>query len=59
MRSTQVSSKTDRICGRDADDCFSVLIGLTLAVDEDFKILFVVLVFHRAFLSPISNKLLY
>jgi hypothetical protein len=25
----------------------SILIGLTLAVDEDFKILFVVLVFHR------------
>ncbi|KAJ3527132.1 hypothetical protein NMY22_g9895 [Coprinellus aureogranulatus] len=27
----------------------SVLIGLTLAVDEDFKILFVVLVFHQTF----------
>lgn len=25
----------------------SLLIGLTLAVDEDFKVLFVVLVFHR------------
>lgn len=25
----------------------SFLIGLTLAVDEDFKVLFVVLVFHR------------
>lgn len=25
----------------------SVLIGLTLAVDEDFKVLFIVLVFHR------------
>ena len=25
----------------------SVLIGLTLAVDPDFKVLFVVLVFHR------------
>lgn len=25
----------------------SVLIGLTLAVDPDFKILFVVLIFHR------------
>lgn len=29
----------------DFDD--SVLIGLTLAVDEDFKVLFVVIVFHR------------
>ncbi|KAL5537146.1 hypothetical protein ACEPAF_969 [Sanghuangporus sanghuang] len=27
----------------------SVLIGLTLAVDEDFKVLFVVLVFHQIF----------
>jgi len=27
----------------------SVLIGLTLAVDEDFKILFIVLVFHQTF----------
>ncbi|KAL5492166.1 hypothetical protein ACEPAI_3613 [Sanghuangporus weigelae] len=27
----------------------SVLIGLTLAVDEDFKVLFVVLVFHQMF----------
>ncbi|KIJ39728.1 hypothetical protein M422DRAFT_257561 [Sphaerobolus stellatus SS14] len=27
----------------------SVLIGLTLAVDEDFKVLFVVLVFHQTF----------
>ena len=27
----------------------SILIGLTLAVDEDFKVLFVVLVFHRKF----------
>ncbi|KAK7687619.1 hypothetical protein QCA50_008833 [Cerrena zonata] len=27
----------------------SILIGLTLAVDEDFKILFVVLVFHQTF----------
>lgn len=27
----------------------SVLIGLTLAVDEDFKVLFIVLVFHREF----------
>ena len=25
----------------------SVLIGLTLAVDEGFKVLFVVLIFHR------------
>lgn len=25
----------------------SVLVGLTLAVDPDFKVLFVVLVFHR------------
>lgn len=29
----------------------SVLIGLTLAVDPDFKVLFVVVVFHRQFLS--------
>ncbi|KAF8159626.1 ZIP-like iron-zinc transporter [Crassisporium funariophilum] len=27
----------------------SVLIGLTLAVDEDFKVLFIVLVFHQTF----------
>ena len=27
----------------------SVLIGLTLAVDEDFRVLFIVLVFHRAY----------
>ncbi|EJD07290.1 ZIP zinc/iron transport family [Fomitiporia mediterranea MF3/22] len=27
----------------------SVLIGLTLAVDEDFKVLFVVLIFHQTF----------
>ncbi|KAK0467205.1 Zinc/iron permease [Desarmillaria tabescens] len=27
----------------------SILIGLTLAVDEDFKVLFVVLVFHQTF----------
>ncbi|KAG6909352.1 hypothetical protein DXG01_000952 [Tephrocybe rancida] len=27
----------------------SVLVGLTLAVDEDFKVLFVVLVFHQTF----------
>lgn len=27
----------------------SILIGLTLAVDEDFKILFIVLVFHQTF----------
>lgn len=26
----------------------SVLVGLTLAVDEDFTVLFAVLVFHRA-----------
>jgi zinc transporter 1/2/3 len=30
----------------------SILVGLTLAVNEDFKILFVVLVFHRE--CPIS-----
>ena len=29
----------------------SLLIGLTLAVDENFKVLFVVLVFHRKYLS--------
>lgn len=27
----------------------SVLIGLTLAVDPDFKVLFVVIIFHRKF----------
>ena len=31
----------------------SVLIGLTLAVDPDFKVLFVVLVFHRTFPLPL------
>lgn len=30
-----------------ADDGASVLIGLTLAVDPDFKTLFVVIIFHR------------
>lgn len=30
----------------------SVLIGLTLAVDPDFKILFVVIIFHRELLLP-------
>jgi len=30
---------------------FSVLIGLTLAVDENFKVLFVVIIFHRMY-SP-------
>ena len=38
----------------------SVLIGLTLAVDEDFKVLFVVLVFHRKsfLLSSLSDHLM-
>ena len=31
--------------------CYSVLIGLTLAVNENFKILFVVIVFHRTHIS--------
>lgn len=30
---------------------YSVLIGLTLAVNENFKVLFVVIVFHRKHLS--------
>jgi len=30
--------------------CCSVLIGLTLAVDEGFKVLFVVVVFHRTYM---------
>lgn len=32
----------------------SILIGLTLAVDEDFKVLFVVIVFHRECESILS-----
>jgi len=31
----------------------SVLVGLTLAVDENFVVLFIVLVFHRQLLSPL------
>ena len=31
----------------------SVLVGLTLAVDEDFIVLFIVLVFHRQLPSPL------
>jgi len=31
----------------------SVLIGLTLAVDEDFIVLFIVVVFHRQLPSPL------
>ncbi|KAK7687256.1 hypothetical protein QCA50_009761 [Cerrena zonata] len=38
----------------------SILIGLTLAVDEDFKILFVVLVFHQTFEGlGVSSRLAY
>ncbi|KAK7687242.1 hypothetical protein QCA50_009747 [Cerrena zonata] len=38
----------------------SILIGLTLAVDEDFKILFVVLVFHQTFKGlGVSSRLTY
>lgn len=36
----------------------SVLIGLTLAVDPDFKVLFVVIVLHRQSLSPSLSSLL-
>ena len=32
----------------------SVLVGLTLAVDEDFIVLFIVLIFHRPSLSSLS-----
>jgi zinc transporter 1/2/3 len=32
----------------------SILIGLTLAVDEDFIVLFVVLIFHRQSPPPLS-----
>ena len=30
----------------------SILIGLTLAVDDEFKILFVVIIFHRTHIIP-------
>jgi zinc transporter 1/2/3 len=32
----------------------SVLIGLTLAVDEKFKVLFVVIIFHRGYYLSIA-----
>lgn len=48
-RSAFVSEK--RNSRTDYMRCTSVLIGLTLAVDPNFKVLFVVLVFHRACLS--------
>ena len=46
----------------EADDKISVLIGLTLAVDLQFKTLFIVLIFHRMFscyhfLDPLSLHL--
>lgn len=34
----------------------SVLIGLTLAVDEQFKVLFVVLIFHREYCSKYGRQ---
>ena len=37
--------------GDEPSSCCSVLIGLTLAVNESFKILFVVIVFHRTYIS--------
>lgn len=44
------SGSFTRFATRDRLTClYSMLIGLTLAVDEDFKVLFVVLVFHQTF----------
>jgi zinc transporter 1/2/3 len=40
----------------------SVIIGLTLAVDDGFTTLFIVLIFHRKFLfslSPCGHGMLY
>lgn len=39
-------------CVFSADVACSVLIGLTLAVDENFKVLFVVIIFHRTSTIP-------
>jgi hypothetical protein len=40
---------------RVADTEDSILIGLTLAVDPDFKVLFVVIIFHRAHVCAYST----
>ena len=35
---------------------YSLLIGLTLAVNPDFKVLFVVIIFHRESLVKVAKE---